>query len=153
MDQLEGCSSRLQTPPRGAQLCCPQAAAGTEELGGGLHPTTGGCGEGQSRLLLLQWGEKGVKSRGRKDRHLYNCPLSPRDAWPREPGMLGRDGGVPRSPCVTPRAQLSGRGCSTGEQLWLLLLSPPRCLPYTVRSLCRKPQLGITDVWGGIFPE
>lgn len=110
-------------------LCCPQAGTGE------LHSKTGSCGEGLSSLMLLQWGEKGVKSRVGRD-----CPLSPWHAQPREAGVMCRMG-VPVVPkCHLPPTWRDALQENAGES------SPTWSILFT-NSLS-----GITEA-GAYFPH
>lgn len=115
---------------------------------GGLHPRTGSCGEGQSSLTLLQQGEKGAKSRGRRDGHLCGHLLSSWDARPREPGVMQGDSGSHGPVCqLLPMARGEGMHSRTAPAA-----SPfsPCCLLYAVHSLYIKPHLDLTEA-GWVF--
>lgn len=117
--------------PWAAQLCWPQAGTGE------LHPKTGSCGEGLSSLMLLQWGEKGVKSRVGRD-----CPLSPWHAWPQEPGVMCR-----MEFLLSPGAISHPLGGMPSRRMLLLPLLTLHG-PFSLQTACQALQK-----LGGIFPS
>lgn len=117
--------------PQGAQLCCPQPAAETEELGR-LHPTAEGLWRGAEQPHAPAVGRKGgEKQRGERRASLQLSPV------PIGHIALGAGGqGIPWSPRVPSYPRLPGRGCTQGNGSGCISILPccPLCTVYPLHK-------------------